>query len=138
MGRNILAIVAGIVLGGCVNMGILIGGMKLVPPPEGVDVMNPDSLKANIHKFETRHFAVPFVAHALGTLVGAFLASKIAASNRLQIALCVGAFFTLGGLYNAFAIPGPTWFAALDLVAAYFPMAWLGHKLAGGRTATAL
>ena len=29
-------------------------------------------------------------------------------------------------------IGGPLWFKILDLVGAYFPMAWLGHKLAGG------
>lgn len=135
MGKNILAVVLGIVLGGCVNMGVLIGGMKLVPPPDGVDVMNPENLKANIHKFEAKHFAVPFLAHALGTLVGAFVAAKMAASHPFQLAMGVGAFFTLGGLYNAFAIPGPTWFAALDLIAAYFPMAWIGYKLAGEKPA---
>jgi len=27
-------------------------------------------------------------------------------------------------------IPGPTWFAAVDIVIAYIPMAWLGGKLA--------
>ena len=30
-------------------------------------------------------------------------------------------------------IPGPTWFAALDLLVAYIPMGWLGGTLAGAR-----
>jgi hypothetical protein len=48
--------------------------------------------------------------------------------NRLFAAI-VGACFFLGGLLNAIYIPAPVWFIALDLVCAYFPMAWLGCKL---------
>ena len=29
----------------------------------------------------------------------------------------------------SFMIPAPTWFIALDLLAAYIPMAWLGIRM---------
>ena len=47
---------------------------------------------------ETKHFISPFLAHALGSLAGAFLAAKIALSHQMKIALVIGAFFSLGGL----------------------------------------
>jgi hypothetical protein len=36
----------------------------------------------------------------------------------------------LGGAINAYMLPAPTWFLILDLAGAYFPMAYLGKKLA--------
>lgn len=67
--RNILAIVAGIVVGGGVNAALITLGPWLIPPPAGVDMNDVES------------------------------------------------------------IPAPTWFIALDLLAAYLPMAWLGIHL---------
>lgn len=127
--RNILAVVAGWVVGSIVNMGLIMVGGSVVPPPEGVDVMDMESLKANMHLFEARHFILPFLAHALGTLVGAFVAAKIAVSHKMKFALGISAFFLLGGVANVFMIPGPTWFATLDILGAYIPMGWLGGKL---------
>ena len=79
--RNIIALVVGITIGMAVNMGIIMSSGQLIPPPEGVDVMDAASIKANLHLFEPKHFIMPFLAHALGTLVGAFIAAKIASSN---------------------------------------------------------
>ena len=132
--KNILAVLAGIVVGMIVNMGIVMIGPMLVPLPEGIDPMDPESLKAGMHLLETKHYVTPFIAHALGTLAGAFTASKIAASHGLKLALGIGAFFLLGGIYNVVNLDSPTWFSILDLVVAYIPMAWLGHNLAGSKT----
>lgn len=38
----------------------------------------------------------------------------------------IGAVFLCGGVAASFLIPAPAWFIALDLVAAYLLMAWLG------------
>ena len=127
---NALAVVAGFVVGSAVNMGIIVLGPQLIPPPAGVDVTNADSLKASIHLFEPKHFLTPFLAHALGTLVGAAAAYMIAATYQLQIAYAIGALFLCGGIAASFMIPAPMWFIALDLVAAYLPMAWLGIQAA--------
>lgn len=128
--KNILAVVAGIVVGSIVNMGIIMISGSVVPPPEGVDPTNIDSLAENMHLFKAKHFIIPFLAHALGTLVGAYLAAKIAAGKKMNYALAVGIFFMLGGITNAFMLPAPAWFIVVDLVLAYIPMAWLGRRLA--------
>jgi hypothetical protein len=128
--RNVLAVVAGVVVGGAVNMALISVSGSVIPLPEGVDPADMESLKANIDRFEPRHFLMPFLAHALGTLVGAFLAARLAASRRT--ALGIGVFFLLGGVANAFLLPAPGWFLAADLLLAYLPMAWIGGRLGRG------
>jgi hypothetical protein len=80
-----------------------------------------------------RHFVFPWLAHAVGTLVGALVAARLARSHRLPLAMIVGVVFLAGGIMAAQMIPAPAWFVALDLVGAYLPMAWLGARLAGAR-----
>lgn len=134
--RNIAAVVAGLLLGSLVNMGIVAAGPMLVPPPAGVDVTDPASLAAGIHLFEARHFAAPFLAHALGTLAGAFVAWWVAGSHRAAFAWAIGVVFLAGGVAAATMIPAPAWFIAADLLLAYLPMAWLAIRL-GRRLASA-
>src|SRR5262245_2320627 len=127
--RNALALLAGIVIGGAVNMALIIISPALIPPPAGVDVTNAESLSKAIHLFEPRHFVMPFMAHAIGTLAGSLFAYLIASSYKAQMAYVIGAFFLCGGVAASFMIPAPTWFIALDLLAAYLPMAWLGIQI---------
>lgn len=131
--RNIMAVVIGIVVGGAVNMGLIMISGSVIPPPEGVDVTSVDSLAENMHLFEPRHFFMPFLAHAVGTIAGAFLAAKIAARHHLNFAIAVSIFFLLGGIANAFMLPAPAWFVIIDLLLAYIPMGWLGAKWAGSK-----
>jgi hypothetical protein len=127
--QNLAATLAGIVIGLVFNMSVLAAAAKLVPPPEGVDPMNAESLAANIDRFGPEHFAGPFLAHALGTFVGALFAVRFSARRSLLSGWIVGAFFLLGGIMATTVIPAPAWFIALDLVGAYAPMAWLGGTL---------
>lgn len=127
--RNILAVVVGLVIGGFVNMALVTLSPTLIPPPAGVDVNDAESLAKGIHLFEPRHFIMPFLAHALGTLVGALVAYLIAATSKLKMAYLIGAIFLCGGVAASFMIPAPAWFIALDLLAAYLPMAWLGIQM---------
>ena len=128
--RNVIAVILGVVVGSIVNMGLIMVSGQVIPPPPGVDMTNMESLRASMHLFEPKHFLFPLLAHALGTFVGGFVASLVAASQRMKLALGVSAFFLLGGIVNVFLLPSPTWFAALDLIGAYIPMGWLAGKLA--------
>lgn len=128
--RNILAVMAGIIIGSAVNMGIIMISGSIIPPPEGADVTTTESLKSTIHLFEPKHFIFPFLAHAIGTFAGAFLAALIAATYKMKFALGIGVFFLAGGISSVFMLPSPTWFIILDLVGAYIPMAFLAGKLA--------
>lgn len=130
--RNVAAVLAGLVIGSVVNMAIVTGLASFVPPPAGVDVGNAESIARSIHLFEPKHFLAPFLAHALGTLVGALAAFLIAATHKPRFALAIGAVFLCGGVAACFMIPAPAWFMALDLLVAYLPMAWLATRIGGG------
>lgn len=127
--RNILAVIAGFVIGSIVNMGLIKLGSQFILPPPGVDPMDPESLKAGLHLFEPKHFISPFLGHALGTFAAALTVAKLAVSNQMKFALGFGVFFMIGGIIMVRMINGPMWFNILDLVVAYLPMAWLGGKL---------
>lgn len=127
--RNILAVLAGVVLGSAVNMAIITFGPMLIAPPAGVDMSSAEGMARTMHLFEPRHFVTPFLAHALGTLVGAFLAYVIAASHKRAFAWAIGVFFLCGGVLASFMIPAPAWFIAVDLVLAYLPTAWLAIRI---------
>ena len=131
--RNILAVIAGLVVGSVVNMGIIAISSSIIPPPEGADVTTMDGLKASMHLFQPRHFIFPFLAHALGTLVGAIIAGMIAATHKMKFALSIGLIFMIGGIINVVMLPSPLWFPIVDLVGAYIPMGWLGGKIVSGK-----
>ena len=128
--RLLLAVIAGFVLGSLVNMGLILLGGKLIPPPPGADVGTVDGLKASIHLFGPRHFIFPFLAHAGGTFAGALAAAFLSPGRSAGPAFTVGVLFLLGGIANTFMIPAPAWFIAVDLLLAYLPAAWLGLALA--------
>lgn len=129
--RNILAVVVGIVVGSVVNMAIITVGPTVIPLPEGVDMKETDKLAENLKLFEPANFVAPWLAHALGTLAGAFVAAKVAASRKMTFALAIGVFFLLGGIMTVWMFGGTVWFALLDLIGAYLPMGFLGGILAG-------
>jgi len=108
---------------------IMVSG-SIIPPPDGADVTTMEGLKASMHLFQPRHFILPFLAHALGTLTGAFVAAVIAANRKMTFALIITLLFLAGGIANVLMLPSPTWFTILDLTGAYIPMGYLGARLA--------
>jgi hypothetical protein len=129
--RNILAVIVGLVVGSVVNMAIIKIGPMIIPPPEGADVTTMEGLAASMHLMQPKHFIFPFLAHAIGTFVGAFLAAKISTGNKMRFALIIGFVFLFGGIANCFMLPAPTWFIVTDVALAYLPVAWLGGRLGG-------
>jgi len=130
--RNILATLLALFIGSVVNMQIITNSGKIVPYPEGFDVMKmtPETIATLL----PQNFIPIFLAHALGALVAAFIACKLAISHKNRIAIVVGAFFMLGGIIASFIIQPPIWYIVVDLAFAYFPFAFAGQKLAGPKS----
>jgi hypothetical protein len=101
--QNTLAVIAGIVIGSSINMTIVLKGHLLIAMPEGADVT---------------------------TLGGSLVVAKMAATNPFRYAMAIGVAFMLGGIINAFTLPGPVWFDIVDILGAYLPMSYLALKLA--------
>lgn len=127
--RNILAVVAGVVVGGAVNMGLVMISGHIIPPPEGTDNTTMEGLKASLHLFQPKHFIFPFLAHALGTFFGALITALFASNRKMMLSLLIGVVFLIGGISNIVMLPSPLWFTIVDLAAAYIPMAYLASRL---------
>lgn len=126
--KNILAFIAGWIGGSIVNMGLVRIGHKVLPI-EGVDPTDMEAFAAVMPTLDFKYFIFPFLAHALGTLAGAIIAAMIAASHKMKLALAVGGLFLIGGIMVNYMLPGPRWFAVVDVALAYIPMAWIGGRL---------
>jgi small basic protein len=130
--QNILGLLLGIIIGSIINMSIVTISGNLIPLPLGVNPEDVNSLRENTHLFESKHYIMPFLAHALGTFSGAFIASKIAVSKKKMYAYIVGLFFLIGGISAAYMIGTPILPTTIDLVLAYLPMAWIAHRFTHG------
>ena len=129
--RNILAVVLGFIIGNVVNMLVISAGHAIMPPPAGFDGSSMDGVASTIHLLRPLDYIVPFLAHALGPLVGVLCAMFISASSRKPIAIGLGVLFLAGGIAANIMIPAPMWYRVVDVVFAYVPMAFLGWKLSG-------
>ena len=129
MVRNILAVIVGWVAGSIVNFGLIMANMAMMPA--GTDFSTPEGVNSAMGSLGPLNYALVFLAHALGALAGAWVASIIAVSHRLKVAIFVGVLFLLGGIYAAVAINAPFWFEAADILLAYIPFALIGAKLGG-------
>jgi uncharacterized membrane protein YjjP (DUF1212 family) len=131
--RNILAVVVGLIVANIVNMGLITLGHSIVELPPGSDISTMEGLRVAMQSFGPEQFIFPFLAHAIGTLAGAFVAALIAASHKFKIAMAIGVVSLLGGIAAGIYLQAPLWFSAIDFVFAYIPMAWIGAKLGGAR-----
>lgn len=129
--RNVLAVLIGVLAGAFINGFLIEISGNIISPPAGADLTTEEGLREAMSRFEFRHFIMPFLAHALGTLSGALVASYIAASYRIVWSMLIGALFFAGGTMMVTMLPSPLWFDLTDLILAYFPMAWLGWRLTG-------
>ena len=90
-----------------------------------------ENLRVAMQSFGPEQFVFPFLAHAIGTLVGALVAVLIAKTHKFMIAMIVGVLFLIGGISAGIMIRPPMWYNAVDFIFAYIPMAWIGAKLGG-------
>lgn len=128
--KNVLAVLVGIVIGGVINYALVYLGHQIIDPPAGMDPMDTESMNEHMSSMTARHFIFPILAHALGTLAGAFVCVKLAASRHKTLAMIIGFFYLLGGISAVMMINPPLIMTILDLTLAYIPMAWLGWRLA--------
>lgn len=124
---NLFAFLIGLFTGAVVNGAIINISNDIIPPPPGTNLKTMEGLIHAMTLMEPKHFIMPFLAHALGTFVGAAFCSLISKSHKLILALSIGFSFFIGGLIMVFQLPSPLWFDLVDLTFAYFPMAYLGY-----------
>lgn len=127
--RNLLVLFSGIVIGYYVNMSILMLSPIMTPPPEGMDVTNAASIKEHLHLIGPKYYIIPFIADAVGTLLGACFVASFALGPKLKWTISVGVFFMILGITNLVTMRSPMWFTIVNLSLAFLPMAFLGYQL---------
>jgi hypothetical protein len=124
---NLFALLIGLFSGAIINGEVINISNDIIPPPPGANLKTMEGLIHAMSLMEPKHFIMPFLAHMLGTFIGAALCSFIAKSHKLILALMIGLTFFIAGLIMVFQLAAPLWFDLTDLIFAYFPMAYLGY-----------
>lgn len=125
--RNSIGICLGIIIGGIANMSLIMSSSHIIPPPTGANLATEAGLIAAIPHMQPIHFLMPFLAHAIGTFIAAFIATLISISRQKLISICIGIQFFIGGAMMVYKLPSPLWFNLADLILAYIPFALLGN-----------
>jgi hypothetical protein len=136
MGRSILAVVVGVVLAHVVIVGIEIIDWVIYPPPPGFDMHDPAAVRQLMATMPAGAFAMVALGYFLGTVVGAWVAARIARRSPVVCAIVVGGVLLALGVVNLLTIPHPAWFWPVSLAA--FPLGtWIGLLIGRRRPATA-
>jgi len=128
--RSVIAVSAGLFVGGIATFGVEALGHIVVPPPQGLDVTDLAAVRAAMPTLPIAHFLPLLLAYLIGPTLGAALAARMSPSRPLVHAGFVGAFFLIGGVRNFMSIPHPAWFVALAIVA-FVAAPVLGARLVG-------
>jgi hypothetical protein len=132
MGRNILAVIAGIIAAGVMVFLVEIAGHFLLPMPPGVDPTNPDSMKANAQNLPLVSLAAVLVAWCAGSFVGGLVAAFVSRDQKMLCALITGLFIIGSGIATMVMIPHPIWFWIVAILLP-LPFAWYRARLGGAR-----
>ncbi len=127
--RNTLAFLGGFVVLGVAKYAATALGNAVIPPPPGVDLSTIEGFTAAVPLYEAKQWIPAFLEHAVGSMAAA---AFLAVSHRMKLALGIGALHMVGGIAAALMVPFLAWVVALDLVAMYLPMAWVGGRLGAG------
>ena len=136
MGRNIAAVLAGLVVGMIVNMAfVMLNSYVLFPMPEGTTFEDPALFGAYIETLPTAAFLVVLVAHLGQSFVGGWVAARLSSSHAMALAMIIGVLSLAGGIANMVQIPGPTWL--MIELPLYLVVAWLAGRIELKRRAAA-
>jgi hypothetical protein len=127
--RNILAVIAGFVVGSALISAVQYLNYQLNPPPPGLDPSKAEDIVKMMEGVTVPVLLMVEFSYLLGSLGAGFVSGKVAASRWKLWALVLGTAFTIANFVNMAQIPHPLWFAVLTTVT-FLPLAWLGARLA--------
>lgn len=108
--RNIGAVIAGMVVGGVVNMAVvMVNAFVLFPMPPGTSFEDPEQMAAYIAGLPVIAWLIAILAHLLQAFVGGWVAARLGGSYPMVLALIVGGLSLLGGILNLIDLSAPIW-----------------------------
>ncbi len=112
--RAVLGVIAGFVAAFVCVQGAEMFVHHLYPFPPGADMHDMPTIKAFVATLPVKAFVLVLGGWLVGTLLGTFLAAKIARSRVPGYVL--GAILLCLGIVNSIIIPQPPWFTAASIV----------------------
>ena len=129
--RKILAVVLGIVVAVVLIIAIEALGHTVYPMPDGLDLTNPEVLKAYVMDAPIAALLLVLGAWLVAALVGGLLACFIAKESPLVYSAIIGGLVLIGTVINFISIPHPLWFSitsVLAIIATIFVTSRLGSS----------
>ena len=137
MGRTVLGVVAGLAAMFVVIMLVEFAGAQLFPPPEGVDMRDPEVLASAMAQMPIAALALVVVAWVLGAFAGGWVAAKVSVAHPRVAAVVVALAVVAGVVMMVLSFPHPLWMTVLGLVLPV-PAALAGARLARPRATPSL
>jgi len=128
--KKALSVVAGVIAGGLTVFIVEAIGHVIWPPPEGVDLSDPESLATLMDIAPFGALVAVVVAWIVGAVAGGFVAGKISADPGYLPSILTGGVLMIFGVLTMMSFPHPIWMWVLGIVAPV-PSAWYGGRLAG-------
>jgi len=92
MARNFVAVIIGITVAGAIVWTIEMANYNMHPLPPGLDLNDMEGMKAHIETLPALAFVMLLIAHILGAIGGAWVASIVADSHERKISIGIGIF----------------------------------------------
>jgi hypothetical protein len=132
--RSVAAVVGGFVAASIVMMIVeTVNGHVLHPElakaAEGMT--DREAVRALLATAPVSAFLVVIAGWVLGSVIGGWLAARLAGRAGITHGLALGALLTLAGVANNLMVPPPLWFWFASLVV-LLPSAYAGARLARG------
>lgn len=137
MGRTLLGVLAGLATMFVVIMLVELLGAQVFPPPEGVDMRDPQVLASAMAQMPLGALAMVVVAWVLGAFAGGWVAARVSVAHPRAAAAIVALAVVAGVVLMVLSFPHPLWMTVLGLVLPV-PAALAGARLARPRATPSL
>lgn len=128
--RTVLATIAGILIGGIIIAVVEMIGHMIYPPPSGVDMKDPEQVKAIMGTIPFGAKFAVLIAWFLGILGGG-IAGVLISQRKALPATIVALVLLAGAIATMFMIPHPVWMIVGAFIAT--ALGWFGAtRLADG------
>jgi uncharacterized protein YacL len=134
MVRSIVAVIAGVLVGGIVVGIVELPGMFFHPLPPEIKLSDAEALKNHAAKAPFAAQLCVALAWTLGPFVGSWLTAHVARKHFLAHGLIVGIIFLAADVFNLQSFPHPLWLSIVGVLAPLIS-SWLGATI-GARTSS--
>ncbi len=126
--KKIIAVPAGVLVGGLGIYLIETLGHKLYPLPAGIDRNDMDAMASYVPTAPFMALFFVILAYAVGALLSGYISTKVAADGKVIYALICGLVFLLQTIYMMYIMPTSAWFWVAGILV--WSLVWVGYRLA--------